>query len=215
MIRQDMNNRLHRTKKILRYITFTVVVVLLMSLSTDIGRASIKAFLFIPQVISGAPRPLEYVTPSPSRESINFLTLNGQQAEADLYIPAGKNRHPAVVFFMGVIPPDSDDSRIIALAEGLARTGMIVMIPWLDTQYNNRIEESDIAKLVDAFIYLEDHPQVKRGEIGMGGICTGASMITIAAQDLRINERVKFINSFAGYYDASDFIVAYVRDTIL
>ena len=213
MIRQDMNNRLHRTKKILRYITFTVIVVLLMSLSTDIGRSSIKAFLFIPQVISGAPRPLEYVTPSPSRESINFLTLNGQQAKADLYIPAGKNRHPAVVFFMGVIPPDSDDSRIIALAEGLARTGMIVMIPWLDTQYNNRIEESDIAKLVDAFIYLEDHPQVKRGEIGMGGICTGASMITIAAQDLRINERVKFINSFAGYYDASDFIVATMSET--
>ena len=149
MIRQDMNNRLHRTKKLLRYTTFTVVVVLLMCLSTDIGRASIKAFLFIPQVISGAPRPLEYVTPSPSKESIIFLTRDGKQSKADLYIPAGKNSHPAVVFFMGVIPPDSDDSRIIALAEGLARTGMIVMIPWLDTQYNNRIEETDITKLVD------------------------------------------------------------------
>lgn len=213
MISEDMNNRLHKSIKILRFITFTVIVILLMCLSTEIGRASLKAFLFLPQVISGLPRPLEYVTPSPSRETINFLTQDGQLAKADLYIPSGRNDHPAVVFFMGVIPPDSDDSRIVALAEGLARTGMIVMIPWLDTQYNNRIEEDDITKLVDAFIYLENHPRVQKEEIGMGGICTGASMITIAAQDVRINERVKFINSFAGYFDATDFIVSTMSET--
>ena len=213
MISEDMNNRLHKSIKILRFITFTVIVILLMCLSTELGRASLKAFLFLPQVISGLPRPLEYVTPSPSRETINFLTQDGQLAKADLYIPSGRNDHPAVVFFMGVIPPDSDDSRIVALAEGLARTGMIVMIPWLDTQYNNRIEEDDITKLVDAFIYLENHPRVQKEEIGMGGICTGASMITIAAQDVRINERVKFINSFAGYFDATDFIVSTMSET--
>lgn len=213
MISEDMNNRLHKSIKILRFITFTVIVILLMCLSTELGRASLKAFLFLPQVISGLPRPLEYVTPSPSRETINFLTQDGQLAKADLYIPSGQNDHPAVVFFMGVIPPDSDDSRIVALAEGLARTGMIVMIPWLDTQYNNRIEEDDITKLVDAFIYLENHPRVQKEEIGMGGICTGASMITIAAQDVRINERVKFINSFAGYFDATDFIVSTMSET--
>ncbi len=213
MILQGMNNRLHKIRKILRCIIFTVVVILLICLSTEMGRASIKAFLFIPQVISGSPKPLEYLTPAPSREPIIFLTQDGQLAKADLYIPSGRKDHPAVVFFMGVIPPESDDSRIVALAEGLARTGMIVMIPWLDTQYNNRIEENDITKLVDAFIYLENHPRVQKGEIGMGGICTGASMITIAAQDVRINDRVKFINSFAGYFDASDFIVATMSET--
>jgi homoserine acetyltransferase len=42
----------------------------------------------------------------------------------------------------------------------------------------------------------------------MGGICTGASMSIVASQDLRINDRVSFVNSFAGYYDAADLVVA-------
>ena len=33
-----------------------------------------------------------------------------------------------------------------------------------------------------------------------------ASLSTIAAQDYRIRDRVKFVNFFAGYYDATDLV---------
>jgi len=191
-----------------------MVTILLLATSTLQGRAFVKSALFIPQVLPNIPvRPLEYVTKTPVREKITFTTLDADKASADLYLPKGENSHPAVVFFMGVVPPDRDESRIVALAEGLARTGMVVMIPWLETQHQNRIVEKDIESLVDAFIYLENHPRVKLGKIGMGGICTGASMSIVASQDLRINDRVSFVNSFAGYYDAADFIVATAAKT--
>ena len=191
-----------------------MVTILLLTTSTLQGRAFVKSALFIPQVLPDIPvRPLEYVTKTPIREKITFTTLDADKASADLYLPKGENSHPAVVFFMGVVPPDRDESRIVALAEGLARTGMVVMIPWLETQHQNRIVEKDIESLVDAFIYLENHPRVKLGKIGMGGICTGASMSIVASQDLRINDRVSFVNSFAGYYDAADFIVATAAKT--
>ena len=191
-----------------------MVTILLLTTSTLQGRAFVKSALFIPQVLPDIPvRPLEYVTKTPIREKITFKTLDADKASADLYLPKGENSHPAVVFFMGVVPPDRDESRIVALAEGLARTGMVVMIPWLETQHQNRIVEKDIESLVDAFIYLENHPRVKLGKIGMGGICTGASMSIVASQDLRINDRVSFVNSFAGYYDAADFIVATAAKT--
>ena len=191
-----------------------MVTILLLTASTLQGRAFVKSALFIPQVLPDIPvRPLEYVTKPPIREKITFTTLDADKASADLYLPKGENSHPAVVFFMGVVPPDRDESRIVALAEGLARTGMVVMIPWLETQHQNRIVEKDIESLVDAFIYLENHPRVKLGKIGMGGICTGASMSIVASQDLRINDRVSFVNSFAGYYDAADFIVATAAKT--
>ena len=191
-----------------------MVTILLLTTSTLQGRAFVKSALFIPQVLPNIPvRPLEYVTKTPIREKITFTTLAADKASADLYLPKGENSHPAVVFFMGVVPPDRDESRIVALAEGLARTGMVVMIPWLETQHQNRIVEKDIESLVDAFIYLENHPRVKLGKIGMGGICTGASMSIVASQDLRINDRVSFVNSFAGYYNAADFIVAAAAKT--
>ena len=191
-----------------------MVTILLLTTSTLQGRAFVKSALFIPQVLPDIPvRPLEYVTKTPIREKITFTTLDADKASADLYLPKGENSHPAVVFFMGVVPPDRDESRIVALAEGLARTGMVVMIPWLETQHQNRIVEKDIESLVDAFIYLENHPRVKLGKIGMGGICTGASMYIVASQDIRINDRVSFVNSFAGYYDAADFIVATAAKT--
>ena len=38
----------------------------------------------------------------------------------------------------------------------------------------------------------------------MGGICVGASFVTVAAQDDRIRDKVKFVNFLAGYYDISD-----------
>ena len=191
-----------------------MVTILLLTTSTLQGRAFVKSALFIPQVLPDIPvRPLKYVTKTPIREKITFTTLDADKASADLYLPKGENSHPAVVFFMGVVPPDRDESRIVALAEGLARTGMVVMIPWLETQHQNRIVEKDIESLVDAFIYLENHPRVKLGKIGMGGICTGASMSIVASQDLRINDRVSFVNSFAGYYDAADFIVATAAKT--
>ena len=63
---------------------------------------------------------------------------------------------------------------------------MIVMVPWLDSQTQNRIAGQDIDSLVRAFEYLRNLDRVSAERVGVGGICTGASLVTVAAQDERI-----------------------------
>ena len=174
----------------MRSVTLIFVLIILLITTLEQGRAGWKAALFIPQVLPDIPfRPLESVSKKPVRQEIQFLTAHGVKT-ADLYLPDEKGEYPAVIFFMGIVPPDRDEERVVMLAEGLARTGMIVLIPWLETQYSSRMVPQDIESLVDAFLFLEKHPLVDPQSIGYGGICTGASMATIAAQSPQINERV-------------------------
>jgi fermentation-respiration switch protein FrsA (DUF1100 family) len=107
-----------------------------------------------------------------------------------------------------VVPGGRYDPRIVALGEGLARSGMVVMIPWSTTQIEQRIDPDDVDVLVRAFQYLQTLDSVDLDRVGMGGICVGASLATVAAQDERVRDQVRFVNSFAGYYDASDLAKA-------
>jgi len=70
------------------------------------------------------------------------------------------------------------------------------------------VVKDDIGSLVYLFEYLSNMEEIDDTRIGMGGICTGASMVALAASDIRISQNVKFLNLFAGYYDAFDFIKA-------
>lgn len=186
-----------------------VLAGVVLAAATPQGRNAVRTALFLPQVLPAIPvKPLEWVTRGPTRQEIEFPIAEGQ-GEADLYIPAGSGEHSAVLFFLGVIPPeDREDPRILGLAEGLARSGMVVMIPWLDSQDQERIVPQDTESLVRAFQYLRSLESVDPDKVGMGGICTGASLSIIAAQDERIRDDVKFVNFFAGYYDALDMVKA-------
>ena len=189
------------------FLLFIAVLVVLIA-ATPQGRVGVRTLLFLPQVLPAIPvKPQQWVTRDPTRSEIEFPLATGVGV-ADLYVPAGSGKHSAVLFFMGVVPPDRDERRIVALAEGLARAGMVVMIPWLDTQTENRIIPQDIDSLVRAFQHLLALDQVDPDRVGVGGICTGASMVTVAAQDERIRDNVRFINFFAGYYDALDLVRA-------
>ena len=184
-------------------------VLVLLTVATPQGRAALRTALFLPQVLPTIPvKPLAWVTDAPEWREVSYPTGNGEGV-ADLIMPAGSGEHSAVLFFLGVVvDPPREDHRVVALAEGLARSGMAVMIPWSETQLQQRIVLEDIDDLVWAFQYLSSLDSVDAERVGMGGICTGASMVTVAAQDERIRDQVRFINFFAGYYDALDFTKA-------
>ena len=187
----------------------TVVGLLLIGSITPQGRVAVRTALFLPQVLPALPlSPQQWLTPSPVRSAVEFPLSDGRRGSADLYLPSGSGKHSAVLFFMGVVPPDRDEKRIVRLAEGLARTGMVVMIPWLDSQRLGVVAHQDVDGLVRAFQYMSALETVDATRAGMGGICTGASLAMVAAEDPRIADDVKFINSFAGYYDARDLFRA-------
>ena len=187
----------------------TVIGLLLIASITPQGRVAVRTALFLPQVLPAlALSPQQWLAPDPVRHAVEFPLSDGRRGSADLYVPAGSGKHSAVLFFMGVVPPDRDEKRVVRLAEGLARTGMVVMIPWLDSQRLGLIAPQDVDGLVRAFQYMSALETVDAERAGMGGICTGASLAMVAAEDPRIADDVKFINSFAGYYDARDLFKA-------
>ena len=199
-------------KKLLRRLLFVVVgliaIVVLLVAFTPQGQAAFRAALFIPQVLPGVPiKPQEWFAPEPTLKQIRYPLASGE-GEADLYLPGSGGRHSAVLFFQGVVPGGRYDSRIVALGLALARAGMVVMIPWSQTQIEERIVPDDVDVLVRAFQYLRTLDSVDPDRVGMGGICVGASLATVAAQDERVRDQVRFVNFFAGYYDAADLVKA-------
>ena len=182
-------------------------IVLLLAVTPQ-GKAVVKTALFVPEVLPAIPiKPQTWFIREPVVSEVHYPTSGGE-AVADLYRPASSGKHSAVLFFQGVVPGGRFDPRLVALAKALARSGMVVMIPWLDTQIKGEIVPEDIDNLVRGFQYLRVLDGVDPDRVGMGGICVGASLATVAAQDERIRDQVKFVNFFAGYYDAIDLTKA-------
>ena len=90
-------------------IFLVILIILGILIATPQVRNSIKAALFIPQILPAIPlKPLEYVSGTPIREKITFTSSQGI-SEADIYFPSGDGMHAAVVFFMGIVPPDREE----------------------------------------------------------------------------------------------------------
>ena len=187
-----------------------LAVVSMIIIASPQGRAAMKTVLFISQVTPTIPvKPQQWFTRAPSVEEINFPRADGL-GSADLYRPAGTGTHGAGLLFFGVNPAGRDEPRVVNLAEGLARSGTIVMIPWSETMTKKKVSASEIDFLTSAYEYLTSLERVDPDRSGMGGFCVGASLAMVAAQDERIRERVQFVNFFGGYYDATDLAASVV-----
>ena len=186
---------------------------LVLMVVTPQGRTAAKTGGFIFQVLPVVPvKPLTWFTSGPTRHEVLFPQALGEGL-ADVYRPAGDGQHAAVLLFLGVNPAGRDDARVVNLAEGLARSGMVVMVPWSESMTQYKIDPAEVDNLVNAFLYLQDREYVDPERVGMGGFCVGASLAAVAAQDVRIRDNVKFVNFFGGYYDARDLMVSVASGT--
>ena len=198
-----------------RYIisVFLIVIGILFLISLPKIRVGIHTFMFIPAILPGIEfNPQELLLKDPIRKKINFRKKVGW-GEADLYIPRSGDDHSAVLLFLGVNPAGRDDPRVVQLARGLSRTGTIVMIPWSSQMTNDKVIAEEIDDLVRAFQHLMNLDNIDVNRIGMGGFCVGASLSAVAAQDSRINDHVKFLNFFGGYFNAIDLVKSVVTET--
>lgn len=192
---------------------FLIVIGILFLISLPKIRVGIHTLMFIPAIVPGIEfHPQELLLDDPIRKKINFRKRVGW-GEADLYIPRSGDNHSAVLLFLGVNPAGRDDPRVVRLARGLSRTGSIVMIPWSSQMTIDKVVAEEIDDLVRAFQYLMNLENIDRNRIGMGGFCVGASLSAVAAQDSRINDHVKFLNFFGGYFSAIDLVKSVVTET--
>ena len=189
------------------------IVMLVVMFATPQGRSALKTLGFVFQVIPSIPvKPIEIFSSQPVREEVRFTQSTGSGV-ADIYRPDNDKENAAVLLFLGVNPAGRDDARVVNLAESLARTGMVVMIPWSDTMTQNRIDPNEVSNLVEAYKYLSDLEYVDPERVGFGGFCVGSSLAAVAAQDPEIRDNIAFINFFGGYFDAMDLMASISSST--
>ncbi len=172
---------------------------------------AILSGLLLAQVASPlAPGPLTRITEAPERQSVTFQG-GGRQMVATLYRPARSSSEArpgtAIILVHGVNEIGKDDSRIVWLAELLARSGFRVLTPDFLGFKSLTVRTSDVEELVASIQYLAGRREdVTAGRVGLIGFSYGAGPTIVAAADPRARDLVQFAVSFGGYYDLLDVI---------
>jgi len=175
---------------------------LALALSPEVRTGAMTALL-LPELFNApGPRPLALLTAPPQRTERRF-----GGADADLYKPSNTGRHGALVMTLGVHPLDKRDATVVRVAEGLARTGLVVLVVQSHAALADRIEPAEADDLVEAVEDLRaDDAIVDPKRIGLLGFSAGASLAFLAATDPRIAADVHVLVWVGGFADASQLL---------
>jgi acetyl esterase/lipase len=97
---------------------------------------------------------------------------------------------------------------IVRVADGLARTGVAVLVPDSRTLLEGRLEVGEIDGVVRAFQLLAARPEVDRDRLGVVGFSVGGSLALLAAADERIAGQVRWVNAFGAFADAETYLAS-------
>lgn len=120
---------------------------------------------------------------------------------ARLYRPDGRSRR-AVTLVPGVHMDGIDETRLVGMAEDLARTGYTVLTvaPPSLTEFQIVPEDTDIIE--DAARWLASNAaEAPDGRIGMLGISFSGGLSVVAAGRPSLRDHVSFVMSFGGHSD--------------
>lgn len=193
-----------------RRLLAVVLVLILAVIAIEPARVTVQTVVLLPNLLDLGVKPLTLVTPAPSRVSLPYReSARGDQA--DLWLPAGasiERRVGAMLLIFGVNNLGRRHPAVERVADGLARTGVAVLVPDSATLLEGRLEVSEIDGVVRAFQLLADRPEVDPARVGIVGFSVGGSLSLIAAADPRIAHRVRWINAFGAYADADTYLAS-------
>ena len=138
------------------------------------------------------------------RPAVRSLTVasRGRRLAADLHAVEGAGPRPGIVLTHGVIESGKDDPRLVDLAARLAGCGFVVLVPELAGLKSLRLEMEESDDVAAAFRLLLSLDEVDEDRAGLFGFSFGVGPTLKAAADPSIREKVKFVVSFGGYFDA-------------
>lgn len=184
-----------------------LITVLMISLWKPITSA-VKVALFVSQLFPQLPlKPLHMVSKPPIRETV---TLDNHQNKiiAEMFLPDDGLTHPAIIVAMGVFTNDKDKPILFSFCETLSRLGFVVMWPRLEDLDLEKAKIEQPQTFARAFRYLEKHPNVDKNSVSFAGFSTGSSLALVASEDPAINQKVKAVVFFGGYYNIVDYLQA-------
>ena len=182
-------------------------------------RNGVKAALIMPEFIqknryAGWDKVFKFKllnkwTAKPVVKTLTIATPNGE-ITADLWLPNdGRKKHGAVIATLG-IGVNRTDSRATFLANIIARSGVVVLLPEIPGFMQDRIIPAEADDLVASFNYLALQPFIKAEKIGFLSFCGASTISLIAAENPVIAGEVAYLAVNNLFYKASSLIEAAV-----
>jgi hypothetical protein len=170
------------------------------------ARVAAQTLFLLPALFPGAPLdPLALVAAQPTRTEHNFGYAAGT-VEATIFHPGDAGKHGALILVLGAGDlPRSDLA--VHFAEALARLGVVVMLPQSTGLAAERLTFGEIDALRNSFNLLVSQPDVEPDRAGFVGLSAAGGLSIVAAGQPDLRDRVRFVNSFGSYYDATSLLL--------
>jgi len=197
----------------LRRIGVVLLVIVVVFLAWEPTRVGLQTAILLPNLLDAGPKPLNVFSDAPIRSSVPYrAAAPGQEPDlAELWLPAGASvDRPvgAMLLVFGVNNLGRNHPSIERVADGLARTGVAVLVPDSRTLLEGRLEVGEIDGVVRAFQLLAARPEVDRARVGIVGFSVGGSLALLAARDERIAAQVRWVNAFGAFGDAGSYLAS-------
>ncbi|HEX2222343.1 MAG TPA: hypothetical protein VHK06_07440 [Candidatus Limnocylindria bacterium] len=181
-------------------------------LAWEPSRVALQTAILIPSLFDAPIRPLQLLSDAPRRSSVPYrVAADGAEDLAELWLPgwaSAERRAGAMLLVFGVNNLGRNHPSIERVADGLARTGVAVLVPDSRTLLEGRLEVGEIDGVVQAWELLAGRPEVDPDRVGIVGFSVGGSLSLLAAADPRIAERVAWVNAFGAYGDAERYLAS-------
>lgn len=174
------------------------------------GRAAARTALLLPELVMGTQNGAFDLIGDQVRHSSLTIQADFGPVFLDVYAPAaGAAPVRGARGGLLVIPGVGDNRQVpqlINLSQSLARAGEVVMEMTTPTLIAYDLAPSDTDAVVAAYEALAHWPGVDPSRVGIVGISGGGPLGCLAAADPRIRDRLAFVTSFGGFFDAEDYL---------
>lgn len=197
----------------LRRIGLVLLIALVALVAWEPTRVALQTAVMLPNLLDAGPKPLDAFSQEPTRTSVPYRAREGgaEPDLAELWLPAWASADRpagAMLLVFGVNNLGRNHPAIVRVADGLARTGVAVLVPDSRTLLEGRLEIGEIDGVVRAFQLLAARPEVDRERLGIVGFSVGGSLALLAAGDPRISGQVRWVNAFGAFADAATYLAS-------
>jgi acetyl esterase/lipase len=197
----------------LRRIGLGIAILVALLIAWEPTRVALQTAVLLPNLLGAGPMPLIPFSEAPRRAAVAYRPgpAGGEPDLAELWLPSWASRERpagAVLLVLGVNNVGRNHPVVERVADGLARTGLAVLVPDSRTLLAGRLDVGEIDGVVRAFQMLAARPEVDAGRIGIAGFSVGGSLSLLAARDPRVAGDVRWVNAFGAFADAETYLAA-------
>ncbi len=197
----------------LRRIALVLLVMVVALVAFEPTRVAIQTAVLLPNLLDAGPKPLNLFSEAPQRTAIEYRPGTGDNPGelAELWLPSwatAERQAGAMLLVLGVNNVGRNHPVVARVADGLARTGVAVLVPDSRVLLEGRLEVGEVDGIVRAFEVLAARPEVDSTRVGIVGFSVGGSLALLAAGDPRIADQVRWVNAFGAFADAGTYLAA-------